>query len=362
MTRLLVLGTGLLGTSIGLAARAAGHQVLLSDPSPTAVALAADLGAGQALTGDAPAPQVVVVAAPPDVTAAVVQKALADYPDAVVTDVASVKQSILSDLESAVAADQLRRYVGSHPMAGRERSGAVSARGDLFVGRSWVICPHPGCDPAAVQAVTALATDLRAQVTTLTPIAHDAAVAAVSHVPQVAASLVAARLAELGDEALALSGQGVRDVTRIAASDPMLWTQILAGNAAEVLAVLDALAGDLDQVRSALRQVSEDGSAGGRGTLARTVAAGQLGQSRIPGKHGGPQTPYASLVVLVPDEPGRLAALFADIGRAGVNLEDVRMDHVEGADVGLAEVWVLPAAAPVLEQALAASGWRVHQG
>lgn len=249
-----VIGTGLIGASIGLALTGAGADVTLEDQSETSVALARDLGAGR-ITGPVE-PGIVVVAAPPDVAPRLVLAALERWPEAVVTEVASVKQVILADLVRAGV--PLDRYVGSHPMAGRERSGAISARADLFEGRAWVLCPHEGSDPAATRLVTTLAQATGAAVTTLTAADHDAAVAAVSHVPQLAASLVAARLEHLSDQAIGLAGQGVRDVTRIAASDPGLWTQILSGNAGAVADVLRAMSVDLVGVVEALDALAQD--------------------------------------------------------------------------------------------------------
>ena len=133
-----IVGTGLLGTSIGLKLRELGVRVLLSDPSPTSLALARDVGAGEIDPGDVPV-TLVVVGAPPDVTASVVVAELARHPEATVTDVASVKAGIWAAVQAGGA--DLSRYVGGHPMAGRERSGPVAARADLFLGRPWVVCP-----------------------------------------------------------------------------------------------------------------------------------------------------------------------------------------------------------------------------
>jgi prephenate dehydrogenase len=211
---------------------------------------------------------------------------------------------------------------------------------------------------------------------------HDEAVALVSHLPQVAASLVAARLHSAPDAALALTGQGLRDVTRIAASDPGLWVQILGANAAQVAAVLAPLRDDLDALLAALRRVA--GADGGPGTggpstgaptgavtsaagtgahaaIARALAAGTEGRARIPGKHGA-STEFASVTVLVDDRPGELARLLADMGAAGINLEELRLDHSPGRAVGLAEVSVLPAARAALVERLRALGWAVHEG
>jgi prephenate dehydrogenase len=355
-----VVGTGLLGASVGLGLSASGARVLLADVSPTALALARDLGAGEP---DAAGERVdlVVVAAPPDVTAAVVRDELKAHPDAVVTDVASVKGGVLAQLRAA--GTDLRRYVGGHPMAGRERSGAVAARGDLFLGRPWVLSPVDGGDPAALARVRRLALALGAVPVVMPADEHDRAVALVSHVPQLAASLVAARLRHAPDAAVALAGQGLRDVTRIAGSDPALWAQILAANAGPVAAVLAALRDDLDLVLDALSalhgETADGGAVGARGAVARVVADGNLGRERIPGKHGGVPARYAIVTVVIPDEPGALGRVFADIAAAGTNVEELALEHAPGRAVGLLEVSVLPAAAEHLSQALSSSGWHV---
>lgn len=358
-----VVGTGLLGASAGMGLRACGVDVVLDDPSPTARSLARDLGAGRLPGPGEPHPDLVLVAAPPDVTAAVVAAELVAHPDAAVTDVASVKQQPLAELTALVAAgtlpaDHLRRYVGGHPLAGRERSGAVAARADLFRGRPWVLTPHPAADPDAVRAVHDLVLDLGAAPAVMSASEHDQAVARVSHVPQLASSLVAARLLGTDDQAVALAGQGLRDVTRVAASDPALWVQILGANAGPVAEVLGALRNDLDAVLTALRSLAADPQApGARAALATALDAGVRGRSRIPGKHGAAPTAFAVVTVLIPDRPGELARMLATTGRAGVNLEDLRLEHAPDRPVGLAEVSVLPAARDRLESALRADGW-----
>jgi len=357
-----ILGTGLIGASLGMALSRAGFQVSLDDPSPTAAALARDLGAGVLARDTAAVPDLVVVAAPPDVVADVVAAQLSRWPDAVVTDTASVKGAVLTALQDTGV--DLSRYVGSHPMAGREKSGAMAAQGDLFQGRSWVVAPGPKATAGAIDMVRKIAQAVGSVVLLMTPDEHDAAVAAVSHVPQIAASLVASRLRDLPSGAVALSGQGIRDVTRIAASDPGMWTQILAGNAPAVRGVLESLASELDAVLVALRQLETDpdgGSVGARAVLARTVADGNVGHARIPGKHGAAPTTYATVIVVVPDEPGALGRLLRDVGEAEVNMEDLHLEHEIGQPFGLAELAVLPAAVQPLMAALSSLGWPVHQ-
>jgi len=354
-----VVGTGLLGTSVGLGLTGMGVRVLLHDPSPTALALARDVGAGQPDPGDEQV-SLVVVGAPPDVTAEVIAAELAAHPEATVTDVASVKSGIAADLAGLRVGPGLARYVGGHPMAGRERSGPTAARADLFLGRPWVVCPPVGGDDGRSQVVRTLAIALGATPVFLSAAEHDEAVALVSHVPQLAASLVAARLVKAGDPAVGLAGQGLRDVTRIADSDPMLWAQILSANAGRVAGVLKDLRLDLEELITALDALGEQGGAvGARAALAQVIHQGREGRGRIPGKHGEPQTRYAVVTALLPDRPGQLARLFDDIGDAGINVEEFSLEHAPGARVGLAGVSVLPAVREELERALAERGWRV---
>lgn len=358
-----IVGTGLLGTSLGLALRVLGVPVQLADLSPTAQALARDLGAGDLARPDGPEPRLVVVATPPDVAGPTVVAELRAHPGAVVTDVASVKAVIAEEVTDGAGA-AAARYVGSHPMAGRERSGAAAADADLFAGRPWVVVPHPASAPEAVLAVRSLAVDVGASPITLGAQEHDDAVALVSHLPQLAASLVAARLTGASEAALGLAGQGLRDVTRIAASDPRLWSAILVGNAGPVAHALRALRADLDAVLAALELAAARGplADGSTGPVARAVAAGNRGVARIPGKHGGAPRRYGQVSVLVPDRPGELGRLFSEVGQLGVNIEDLTLEHSAGQRVGLAILAVRPGVVEELEAGLSARGWRVVAG
>jgi len=352
-----VIGTGLLGASIGLGLRGRGVPVFLSDPSPTNQAVAVDIGAGRPLSElRGQQPELVVVAAPPDVTADVVERALKDYPEAVVVDIASVKAGIQSELRKRGA--DLGRYVGTHPMAGREKSGPVAARGELFTSMPWVLCPTDQTLPSALQTARALATDLGAVVSQFGAEEHDEAVALVSHLPQVMSSLLASRLQGTPLHALSLAGNGLRDVTRIAASDPALWVQILGANAAKMVQILHGVRDDLNRLIGTLEDPLAPGA---RLDLAQLISEGNAGQSRIPGKHGGPPQAYSWLTVLVDDRPGQIARLLTEIGEIGVNLEDLRLDHSSGQNVGMVELSVLPSKHDLLIEALNDRGWRVLQ-
>lgn len=345
-----IVGSGLLGASIGLGLREHGVDVILDDASPATRRLAVDYGAGREPADD-DAPTLVVVCVPPDVTADVVAAELTRWPEALVTDVASVKLAPLDELRARGV--DLSRYLGSHPMAGRERGGAVSARGDLFVGRPWILAGHDDISYRRAAALEDLVLDLGAIPIEMDAAEHDRSVALVSHAPQLVASMLASRLRSGSEASLGLAGQGLRDTTRIASSDPGLWVQILTANAAAVAEVLRPLRDELDAVLGALRDVDAPGS---RRVLAEALAAGNAGVARIPGKHGQDRR-FAALTVKIDDTPGQLARLLTEIGEEGVNMEDLRLEHSPGAQVGFAEISVLPDAAGRLAAALTGRGW-----
>ena len=349
-----VVGTGLLGASVGLGLRALGVDVIVHDSSPANLSLAIDYGAGRTAR-DTDNPRLVVVAVPPDVTAHVIAEELAAFPDALVTDVSSVKVAVLAGVRAAgVDAD---RYIGSHPLAGRERGGPISARADLFLGRPWVITPHDGIPAAQVGVIEDLVLDLGAVPVIMTADQHDTSVALVSHVPQVIASLLARRLTGGTESALSLSGQGLRDTTRIASSDAELWVQILGANAAAVSAVLREYRADLDRAIDTLGAPEVPGA---RRALAELLAGGNTGVARIPGKHGQDRR-FSQIIVMVDDTPGELARLLTEIGDIGVNMEDLRLEHSPGQQIGLAEISVVPEAESGLVADLEARGWRIAQ-
>ena len=183
----------------------------------------------------------------------------------------------------------------------------------------------------------------------------------VSHLPQLLASLLAARLVSAPERALGLAGQGLRDVTRIAASDAQLWASILVGNAAPVRTVLRAVRDDLDSLLASLDRAADDGplALGAMAGIAGLVSAGNDGVARIPGKHGGTRKHYVEVTVLVPDRPGELGRLFSEVGEIGVNIEDFQMEHSPRQKVGMATLSVLPSAAEVLVKDLGERQWRV---
>jgi prephenate dehydrogenase len=345
----LIVGTGLIGASVGLALSAAGVPVQLTDRDAAAVALATDLGAGRPYQ-QAEDPAVVVIAAPPSAVATLALEFGERHPAAVLTDVASVKATIVE--EFVRLGGDAARFVGGHPVAGREVSGAAAAQSDLFEGRPWVLTPE-AAGPDAVDAVAALAALTGATVVRMSAERHDAAMALVSHAPQVTAATLAAVLTGADADLVALAGGGLRDTTRIADSDPVLWSEILLGNAVAVTATLDLVAGRLQALRSAI-------ASGSAAEVQSLLAAGVAGRQRIPGKHGGRAHRYAVVTVIIPDRAGALGRLLATIGEIGVNIEDLRLEHSPGQAAGLVELSVEPGDAARLAGDLGAAGWRVH--
>ena len=256
--RVLVQGTGLIGTSVALALRDKGTEVWLSDADPATAKLAADLGAGTVVPDLRDAKgiaDIAVLAMPPAVVGRELARAQECAVADVYTDVASVK--VLPARDARDLGCDLETYVPAHPLAGRERQGPAAAQADLFLGRTWALCPLPETAPGAVDAVRALAIACGADPVVTDPATHDSWVALVSHAPHLVAVAMAARLAPstVPADALKLAGQGIRDVTRIAAGDSALWTQILTANAGPVAEVVAAVADDLAAAASLLARL-----------------------------------------------------------------------------------------------------------
>ncbi|WP_406118557.1 prephenate dehydrogenase [Streptomyces anulatus] len=360
MRTALVIGTGLVGTSAALALAGRGIHVHLVDHDAASVRTAAALGAG---TDEPPRGRVdlAIVAVPPARTAAVLAGAMRDGVARGYLDVASVKGGPRRELE-ALGLD-LTPYIGTHPMAGKERSGPLAATADLFEGRPWVLTPTRDTDTEVLNLALELVALCRAVPVVMDADAHDRAVALVSHTPQLISSMVAARLEEADETAVRLCGQGIRDVTRIAASDPRMWVEILSANPGPVADVLAGVAADLEETVTALRGLhssDEEKRRAGTDAIEDVLRRGNAGRVRVPGKHGAAPAAYETVAVLIGDKPGELAAIFADAGRAGVNIEDVRIEHATGQQAGLVQLMVEPSAAPVLGTALQERGWSIR--
>ncbi len=346
ITPALVIGTGLVGASVGSALSAAGVEVHLQDISHSHALVAASRGAGTIEEIDPSGYRLVIVAVPPAHIAVVIADALETYPNATVTDVGSVKAALLEDLRGRGMS--LRRYCGSHPMAGSQRVGPLTADARLFEDRMWIITPHDTSSAQAVLAVQRMAAICGARLVTMSAGHHDEAVAQVSHVPQLMSSLIGGGLMDLPPEHLLLAGQGLRDVTRIAGSDPGMWQGIIVSNADAVRIELTELRDELARLIDVLDDQEQ---------VREFLEKGRSGVHALPGKHGALHERYGEVVVEIPDAPGALARLFADIDDAGVNVEDVAIEHDPVRQVGFLAVHVTHDRTETLADFIVARGW-----
>lgn len=344
-----IIGSGLIGTSIGLALAARGVQVEMLDRDQKAQKLAQDLIASEITD----TPEVILFAIPASALAESFEGQFKLNPGSKFIDIASVKNKPQVEVSRIKGAAE--RFLATHPMAGREVGGAASARADLFEGRTWIYCPTfvdgTDVDLDVLEAGLWLINSLGATPVSMSASHHDSAVALVSHLPQIVASLLAAQLKGAKSEDLDLAGGGLRDTTRIAASDPELWQEIIASNAQEILPLLINLQNDLDSLINSLDDPLKVGS---------VIAAGNEGRAKIPGKHGGKAREYTQLPVVIEDKPGQLAALFDECAKAAVNVEDLTIEHSPGQFTGLITLALSASDALILQKHLEESGWNVH--
>lgn len=353
----LVVGTGLIGTSVALALHGS-TDVLLDDADPGHLEEALAQGAGRRWQGERV--DLAVVATPPATVVDAVVRLQEQGAAAACTHVASAQAPLQRDVERR--APDPAAVCGGHPLAGREVRGPGGATARLFLDRPWVLCPGASTATAALEAVRWLATTCGAVPLELPPGEHDRLVALSSHLPQVVASALAATLAAGPDDGGAparLAGPALQDMTRIAASDPSLWVEVLDANAAEVGPVVRELAQRLLSAADALDGLAaEPGEAGAAAAVRALLELGNRGRALVPGKAPG-ATELVPVAVVVRDEPGQLAALFDAAAAGGVNVEDVRVEHLRGRARGVVQLLV---AAPEVEAArttLAGAGWEL---
>jgi len=345
-----IVGAGLIGTSIGMAlARSGARPALLADVDHARAVTAAALGAGLAVMERDPLDcEHVVVAVPPAAVATTLRRLQDLNVNGTFSDVASVKANVLADAE-AIGAD-MSRFCAAHPIAGRERGGPTAAVPELFDDAVWVSTPTVHTSPRARTAVHELARRCGAKSLEMTPVEHDQALAVISHLPQFVASMLAGQLTDAGAHGPALAGRGFRDTTRLADSDPALWVQIALGNSSPLAAALTQHAAGTSALAAAL--VSGDAAA-----VRAVLVRGQQARVALPTKHQRTAVTWARLGVVLQDQPGELARLFAVAGDADVNIEDVTIDHATDHPVGLVVLDVAPDRAHVLAAAVRTAGW-----
>ena len=345
LSKVRIVGSGLIGTSIGLGLVQRGIAVEMVDSDPSAQSMAKDLAGGVVVED----PDLVVFALPTSLLSQVIEREIHLNPQSTFMDVGSVKNEVV--LQVKTFSGLSTRFLPTHPMAGREIGGASSARADLFQGRSWILTPEPDCAPESKSLVLEMIKHLGATPIELTALDHDAAVAKISHLPQIAASLLAKQLSGTPAEWMELAGQGLRDTTRIAGSDESLWKEIIYSNRAEISELLISLQNDLAQMIAALDDPAK---------IAELIAAGRDGKAMIPGKHGGKAREYSYLPIVIDDKPGQLGAIFNECAAMQVNVEDLNIEHSPGQLSALITLSLSAHDAEKLSAHLTSIGWNVH--
>lgn len=334
-----ILGTGLIGTSVGLSLRAAGWTVTGWDPDPSAVATALELEAIDVIGADRDAAtkraDLVVLAGPPR---AIIASLSELDTEALVTDVAGVKNPVVQ------AARHLAHFVGGHPMAGREHAGPRAASGALFRGASWIVCSD-GASSTDLAAVGEIVETLGAVPVVMTAAEHDAAVAAISHLPQVlAAALV--QVAGEDPHALDLAAGSFRDLTRVALSEPGWWAELLVANRSQVREALASLGDALDGWTAELAEGAVD------------RLSGQLEEARRVRRAMAP--PVVAVGVVMQDRPGELGAVGRALAATGVDVRDLQLRHGPHGGGGVLTLSVRPGEAEALKAALAVEGFQLE--
>ena len=335
LARLAVIGTGLIGASVGLAARRAGvGDVIGWDPDTEFLAVAAARGAVEPAASLADAvsiSDVVLVAAPVGELPAVVREVLGSAPDAcTVTDVGSTKQPV------AAAAGADPRFVGGHPICGAETRGPERATPELFDGATWFLTPTAATAPERLRSVHGLVAALGARPVAIGPDAHDRLVAVTSHLPHVLANVLLNQAGSTridGHDPLQAAGGSLKDMTRIGGANPRIWVDIFLDNR-------EALAGALAEQRRQLEQVERAVAAGDAGFLARWIGEASGHRRRMLATAFADPGDLQRLRIHISDRPGVLAGIFQALGAERINVEDFELDHVSAERGGTLTVLV----------------------
>jgi prephenate dehydrogenase len=321
--RLALVGTGLIGASVGLAAKRAGiERVVGFDPDPRARELAAERGAlddaAETLADAVAGADLAVVAAPVAELPAQVTRVLEAAPErCTVTDVGSTKGPVCA------AAAGAARFIGGHPVCGSEAHGPEHARAELFDGATWFLTPVAATDPQRYRALHGFVSSLGAVPVAVDPAAHDRLLALTSHLPHALANLLlnqAGGTRVEGHEPLAAAGGSLRDMTRVAGANPRIWVDIFLDNA-------DALREALGEHRRRVDQLERALATGDAGFLARWIGEAATNRRRLLRGAYPDEGPIERLLVRVPDRPGVLAGITQALGAERINIEDFELRH-----------------------------------
>lgn len=335
VTSIAVIGTGLIGASVGLAARRAGVEVVSGwDSDLDVLAVAAERGAcvaagsfEQAIEGAS----LVVVAAPVSVLPETVRAVLDRAPEGcTVMDVGSTKGAVCA------AAGGDGRFVGGHPICGAETRGPGWATPEIFDDATWFLTPIASTGPERFRLAHSFVSALGARPVAIDPDAHDRLVAMTSHLPHVLANVLLNQTGSSrieGHDPLLAAGGSLRDMTRIGGSNPRIWVDILLDNR-------EALAGALAEHRRRVEQVEAALAAGDAGFLARWIGEASGHRRRLLSSAFGDPGALQRLRVHVPDRPGVLAGIFQAFGAERINVEDFELDHVSAERGGTLTILV----------------------
>ena len=343
-----IVGCGLIGTSIALRLKEAGYELILDDKNKENLDLASDLLEIKEVTSQ---PQAVLIAVPPRDVFEVAKTNFSTHPDAIFIDVSGIKSNLLMQVEGLSALS--KNYVSVHPMAGRETSGPQSARSDLFKSRAWIISQTSNSSVEAISFARELGELIGSTIYDLDAKTHDSVIASISHLPQILSSALGASLNDVGDSELNLAGQGLRDVSRLADSDPNLWTDLLIENSSEIVPKISEVINRLSKLKSAIESRDES-------SVRSFLAEGRSGRNKIPGKHGLAKRDYTYLPIVIDDKPGGLARIFNECAAIDVNIEDLTMEHSPGQAVGLITLALTSQDALKLQKHLVSKGWLAH--
>jgi prephenate dehydrogenase len=333
--RVSVLGVGLIGGSIGLAARQRlGYEVVGWGRNRARLERAVELGAldrpADSLAEACAGADVVFCAAPVAALSELARAALeASGPDAVVTDAGSTKRQIVA----ALGEDE--RFIGGHPLAGAETAGVDNARADLFDGARWYLTPTERTGGILYDRLQRTIADLGARPQAIDAAAHDRLMATVSHLPHVLANVLAGQAAaELtrDSERMPEVGPSFRDATRVAGSNPSIWGDIFAANGEAVAATIDDAIARLGEARDLIRSGEPEAVA------AWHTAAGAERRRLLESELAG--APLREVRVVVANRPGTVAELALALGEAGVNIEDMALHPAADMRSGAISLWV----------------------
>ena len=358
--RVALLGTGLIGGSLGLALRRipSVEEIVVFDASADVATKAVERGAGDRAAAE-PADAVrdadfIFVATPvgriPEVVAAAIPGLKSG---AVLTDVGSTKSRVVLEVEALAL--EGATFIGGHPMAGTEEEGIGAADGNLFDGCWWILTPTERVDAGAYRALHSLLTALGARVMALEPAQHDDLLAVVSHLPHLTAATLMNLAAERGKEhagLLSLAAGGFRDVTRVAASNPDIWLDICEENASAISGVLREFARRLDDLGALVEGKQRD-------ELRERFLAARASRRELPGRRAGGE--LVEVLIPVPDRPGVLSEVTTTVGELGVNIEDLQITHAEEGGRGTLRLLISGTSdAHRVQEALSAKGYDVR--